>query len=226
MTAIWVRRLGAVAGTAAMIAGALALQAASPSYEERYRPLASSGLAGQTVRTRDFDVRVDRTDVARTIIGEAHGKPAELGTDGVFVIVTATVTAKRKVIELAGVYLRAADGSRTLVSDAVQVPAVDRVGAGTLDARAAGSSILTGIAPLEPRRLALVFEVPAGRVAGARLWLSVGRMEWQGDRQAEDWFRPQARVDLGLTRGRAAALVAAAPRRYPLEKQCWTPPKC
>jgi hypothetical protein len=220
-----VRRAGAIVGSAALLVGAVAVRAAYPSYEQRFRPIASHGLMHQRVRTVDFDVRVEKVDVARTIMGEADGgKPAELGTDGVFVIVTATVTAHRKVIELAGAYLRAADGTRTLVSDAVQIPAIDPVGAGTLDARASAASILTGIPPLEPRRLALIFEVPAVRLAGAQLWLSLGRMEWQGDRQAEDWFRPQARVDLQLGRGRAAALVAAAPRRYQLEKQCWTPP--
>lgn len=223
--AAWVRRVGVVAGTAALLAGAVAVQAAYPSYEQRYRPIASRGLIHQQVRTRDFDVRVDRVDVARTIIGGEPGeKPAELGTDGVFVIVSATVTARRTLISLAGVYLRAADGSRTLVSDSVQIPAIDRVGAGTLDARATEQSILTGIPPMEPRRLAMIFEVPPGRVAGAQLWLSIGRMEWQGDRQAEDWFRPQARVDLQIGRGRAAALVAAAPRRYRVAEQCWSPP--
>jgi hypothetical protein len=223
----WARRTGALAGAVAVLVAAVAVQGAYPSYEERYRPIASTGEANQRVRTRDFDVRVEKTDVARTIMGESDdGKPAELGTDGVFVIVTATVTARRETIELAGAYLRTEDGSRTLVSDTVKVPAVDVVGAGTLDAGGAAASIFTAIRPLQPRRLALIFEIPAGRVAGARLWLSVGRMEWRGDRQAEDWFRPQARVDLGISPGRAAALLAAAPRRYQLEKQCWAPPNC
>jgi hypothetical protein len=224
--ATWARRAGATVGTLAMLGAALAVQSAYPSYEQRYRPIASRGDMHEQVRTRDFDVRVDKVDVARTILGEEDGKPAELGTDGVFVVVTATVTARRKLIELAGVYLRAADGSRTLVSDAVKVPAIDPVGAGTFDARAAAASILTALRPLEPRRVALIFEVPDRRVAGAELWLSVGRMEWQGDRQAEDWFRPQARVDLGISRERAAGLLAAAPRKYQMERQCWAPPNC
>ena len=223
----WARRAAAVAGTVVTLVAAVAVQAAYPSYEERYRPIAATGDVRERVRTRDFDVRVEKTDVARTIMGEDDGgKPAELGTDGVFVIVTATVTARRGLTELAGAYLRAADGTRTLVSDAVKVPAVDVVGAGTLDARSAATSALTAIRPREPRRLALIFEIPDARLAGAELWLSVGRMEWRGDRQAEDWFRPQARVDLGITRGRAATLLAAAPRRYQLERQCWAPPRC
>jgi hypothetical protein len=221
------RRAGAVAGAVAMLVAAVAVQAAYPSYEQRYRPIASTGEANQRVRTRDFDVRVEKIDVARTVVSEdGDGEPVELRTGGFFVIVTATVTARRETIELAGAYLRAEDGSRTLVSDAVKVPAVDVVGAGTLNAGAAAPSIRTAIRPLQPRRLALIFEVPGGRLAGAELWLSVGRMEWRGDRQAEDWFRPQARVDLGITRGRAAALLAAAPRRYQVEKQCWAPPNC
>lgn len=121
-------------------------------------------------------------------------------------------------MKIAGAYLAGADGTRTVVTDRVTLRSVDPVGASTYDAAQLLDNSSDALQPLLPTRVRLAFDVPPSRVRGARLWVSAGRLEWKGDLQAEDWFRPQARVDLGIGKARARELLDSAVRNLSVEE--------
>ena len=183
-------------GTAFALAAALVVPAARPTYEERDRPMATTGTVGQTLDTRDFRIRVKQVVVANSLVVDSHpwGKPAthkKVGTEGVWVVIVADVGATRKKISsangLEGGQLRTTDGS--IYRKEISLPSID------------STKDLDDMIPLGPPRTErFYFQIPRDRLAGARFLVTLDSLKWWDDPKPweEQWFLPAADVDLGF----------------------------
>lgn len=202
-------------GTAFALAGALAVPATRPTYEERYRPMATDGTVGQTLTTRDFRIRVKQVVIARTLTVDVHpfGKPAvrkKVGTEGVWVVIVADVGATRKKLSsatgLEGGQVITADGS--IYRKESSLPSIDY------------STNTDDMIPLGPPRTErFFFQLPADRLTGARFRVTMDSLKWWDDPKPweEQWFLPAACVDLGFDdAGRTRAALDHAVDSYPV----------
>ncbi|NED52524.1 hypothetical protein G3I24_16685, partial [Micromonospora aurantiaca] len=91
----------AIGGTA-LLAGAMWLHSIRPEVRAAgLDPIRTGGTVGEEVETRDFTVRVDGVDAARSLEPSLTlgGKPP-VGTDGVYLIVRLGATAAREPLQL------------------------------------------------------------------------------------------------------------------------------
>ncbi len=161
-----------------------------PDKERELAPLPTEGSIGRPVDTGAFTIEVEKVTAARAVARtDPLTEGPELDTAGIWVLVWATATAQREPLELTGSYLVTGHGER--------YAATTRLGGigSTLD----GARLAPGI----PRYGAIVFELPARRLAGARLSVS--------DQGPPNRLGYEARIDLGIDERKARALAASAP---------------
>lgn len=206
-------------GTALALTAALALPTSHPTYEERYRPLATKGKVGQTLTTRDFRIRVKQVVVARSLAAPVRDAARHrtvrrtVGTEGVWVIIVADVGATREKISsangLEGGQFVAADGSIYRKESAM--PSIDF------------TKNLDDMIPLGPPRTErFYFQVPRDRLSGGRFLVTRESLKWWDDPKPweEQWFLPAANVDLGFDDpDRAQDALGHAVERYPVPGQ-------
>jgi hypothetical protein len=207
------RRLGSILITLVLAGAAVALQARHWSYDRAYGPFVRDARVGRTVTEPRFTVRVEQVVTARTIRvpGDEYGtKPRIIPANGVFVIVIATVAARRSPEYVAAARLDTRYG---------RYDPTDKLGGGLLTGPAVTTLGYVRFQPGMPRRGCYLFDVPPGALAGARFALS--------DRDAEDAafghyrddpvrFSAEVHVDLGISPADATRLTRTAATGYGL----------
>jgi hypothetical protein len=186
---------GAGVGGTALLAVAMWLHSIRPEVKaEALEPIRNGGRIGEDVHNRDFTVRVERVDAAKSLApGLSFGDPPAIGTDGVYLIVRAKAKSEREPLELRTAELET--GGYTYRQD-------PRTGS--------ASNSQPTFQPMIWTATAFVFELPKNRVEGAHLVVGTGGLLPQLSAAAD--------IDLGITAGRAAELVRAAAERYDVEK--------
>lgn len=185
-------RGGAGLGGTALLAGAMWLHSVRPEVRaEALDPIRTGGTVGEEVATRDFGVRVDRVDAARSVEpGFSLGATPAVGTDGVYLIVHLRATARWKPLRLA--------------SAALETP-----GGYTFEQDPRAGSVLLNQPTFEPMiwtSTKLLFELPKQRVEGAHLVVGTGGLLPQLSAAAD--------IDLKLDKDGAARLIRGAADRY------------
>lgn len=171
---------------AALLVAVVAANRLDLSTDDQVRPITTTGTIGQTVRTADYDIRVDRVAAGHWLVDKSDDLTKPAHTSGVFLVVWADLTALRKPVTLNTAYLRTADGHRYDTS-------------GLMDF--VGSLNQTDSQPGLTQYGAIGFELPPYRLAGARLVVGPA---------ASARLSAQADVDLGLSTDAARRLVAQA----------------
>jgi hypothetical protein len=208
-----VRRLLSALLAAALAAAAVALQGAHWSYERAYGPISHDGRVGRTLTEPRFTINVEQVRTARSIRvpkGPYGAKPRSIPAGGVFVVVIATVAARRSPEYVASARLHTRYGDYLTT---------DKLGGGLLGRPAVTPLGYVRFQPGMPRRGCYLFDVPAGALAGARLYVS--------DRDTEDApfgfyrddpvrFSDEAHIDLGISPADAAYLARTAATDYGL----------
>jgi hypothetical protein len=208
-----VKRLGSILLAVALACAAVALQSAHWSYDRAYGPLVKNGRIGRTVTEPRFTIRVEQVQTARSIRvpeGPYGAKPQIIPAGGVFVVVIATVAARRSPVYVASARLHTAYGDYYTT---------DKLGGGILSAPVVTPLSYVRFQPGMPRRGVYLFDVPARALAGARLYVS--------DRDIEDArfgfyrddpvrFSAEVHVDLGISAADAVRLDHAAVPGYGL----------
>ncbi len=207
------RRALSVALAVVLAVAAVALEGARWSYERAYGPLVENGRIGHTLAEPRFTIRVEQVQTARTIRvpeGPYGAKPQVIPAGGVFVVVLATVAARRSPLYVASARLHTSWGDYYTT---------DKLGGGALSRPAVTTLGYVRFEPGMPRRGAYLFDVPPRALAGARLYVS--------DRDTEDApfgfyrndpvrFSAEAHVDLGISTADAARLDRTAAVGYGL----------
>lgn len=182
-------------GTVLALAGALWLPTTKPTYEQKYRPLATGGHIGQMITTRDFRIRVRKVVLADSLltrksdIATERSTPRVARTDGVWVVIVADVGAEREALEaslLEGGEIHTADGATYRKNS--ELPAKD-------------ANDLDDPVPLGPTKTQwFYFELPRDRLTDATFEVTKDQITFIDDPSpwGEQWFLPAARVDLGL----------------------------
>ncbi|MFL6053877.1 MAG: hypothetical protein ACJ72W_13320 [Actinoallomurus sp.] len=156
-------------------------------------PLSADSRIGTVVDNRVFTVRVDRVDVASGIRKEdVLSGDRRMATPGIFVIVYVSAKSDVKPLRLGHVRLATRGG--------ISYDESGRTDIITLD---------PSLEPMLWRSTFYLFEIPKDRLAGARL--IVGQSDLINNLSAE------SAVDLGLTAGRAAGLLAHPATDYTLK---------
>ena len=182
-------------GTALALAGALALPTTAPTYEERYRPIATDGHVGQMITTRDFRIRVRQVTLANSLVAKEHttglsSRTRVIGTESVWVVIVADVGAERKKLEdtslLEGGEVHTGDGA-TFRKD-IGMPST-----GDLD-----DEETIPLGPTTTERF--FFQIPRDRLTGASFEVTKDELKFADDPKPweEQWFLPAARIDLGF----------------------------
>ncbi|TYB40864.1 hypothetical protein [Actinomadura chibensis] len=187
---------GAGIGGTALLAAAMWLHSIRPEVKAAaLEPIRNGGRIGADVTNRDFTVRVEKVDAAKSLApGLSLGDPPPIGTDGVYLIVRAKATSEREPLELRTAELETR-GGYTYRQD-------PRTGS------VSGSQ--PTFQPMIWTAAAFVFELPKDRLEGAHLVVGTGGLLPQLSAAAD--------IDLGITAGRAAELLRAAADRYDVEK--------
>jgi hypothetical protein len=207
------RRAASIALALALAWAAVALQGAHWTYERSYGPFVKNGVIGRTVTEPRFTIRVEQVRSARTIRvpeGRYGAKPRIIPANGVFVVVIATVAARRSPVYVAAARLHTRYGDYWTT---------DKLGGGILSGPAVTPLGYVRFQPGMPRRGVYLFDVPPGALAGARLHVS--------DRDVDDApfgfyrddpvrFSADAHIDLGITAAGAAELTRTAATGYGL----------
>jgi hypothetical protein len=188
-----IRKALAAVPAVALLALAMWLQARLPTDEEQQAPLTTEGRTGQDVTTAGFSVRVRAVRLAASV----QGRYPALGdrpitTKGIFVIVYATVTSLREPLQL--------DYAELHTTDGLSYSQTGRLNLGIANERA--------LQALFPTARVFAFELPPGKLAGARLVTG----HWPAPFKRE--YAPEVSIDLGFTERTAAALAAKAPYEY------------
>lgn len=184
---------GAGIGGTALLAGAMWLYSLVPRLEATsLDPIRTGGEAGEEVRSRDFTVKVEKVEAARSLArGLSLDRRPPVGTDGIYLIVRYRATAHREPVQLRTVELETPGGY-------------------TFREGPRGGSVSTvSPAPFQPMIWTsgvFVFELPEKRLEGARLVVGPGGLLPQLSGEAE--------VDLGLTQARVKELVGSAGEGY------------
>ncbi|MDH2426959.1 hypothetical protein [Sphaerisporangium sp. TRM90804] len=185
---VWRRLVAAVAGLA-LVAAAVYVRSLTLTPDQLDDPITASGGMSQEVDTDLFSARLERVEFARSVLVKK-----EFGTDRatpgqVFLVAKVGATAPRRPIQLHS-HLLTADGLRFAASDRVPDTA-------TLAWR--------WIQPGWWRSGYYFFDVPADKVAGARVVVSKQEHTLYGDQ-----FYAEAAFDMGLDAAGARRLVGAA----------------
>ncbi|NVI92447.1 hypothetical protein [Actinomadura sp. BRA 177] len=185
-------RGGAGAGGTVLLAGAMWLHSVRPEVRAgELDPIRTDGTVGEKVTTRDFSVRVDGVDAARSLqSGFSIGGARPVGTDGVYLVVRLSATAGHEPLQLASAELETPGG--------YTFKGGPRTAAASLNQPTLQPMIWTSTK--------LVFELPKDRVEGAHLVVGTGGLLPQLSSAAD--------IDLKLNRDRAAKLVQSATERY------------
>ncbi|TDB77756.1 hypothetical protein E1264_37310 [Actinomadura sp. KC216] len=184
---------GAGIGGTALLAGAMWMYSLKPQVlAAELEPIRGGGAVGEEVRNRDFSVRVEKVEAARSLApGLSFGNPPAVGTDGIYLIVRIRATSHREPLELRTAELET-PGGFTFRED-------PRTGSASGGARPT-------FQPMIWTRTAFVFELPKKRLEGAHLVVGTGGLLPQLSAAAD--------IDLGLTGERADELIRNAPDRY------------
>ena len=186
----------AIAGTA-LCAAAMWLHSVRPEVNaEELEPIRDHGKVGEELRNRDFSVRVEKVEAAKSLAPglSLGGASTPIGTDGVYLVVRAKATSHRKPLELQTAELET-PGGFTFQQD--PRPGASKPSRPTFQ-------------PMIWTSTVFVFELAEKRVEGAHLVVGTGGLLPQLSAAAD--------IDLGLTSARAAELVRAAPERYDVER--------
>jgi hypothetical protein len=180
--------------TAGLLALAMWLSTFEPHMQAKAQdPITTSGRIGAVVDNRDFSVRVDRVDVARSITKSSFPTPKVMRSLGLFMIVHLNVKSNQKPFQAGHVRLVTRGGVT-----------YDETG------RAAIASF--GDDDYQPMLWApatYVFEIPPDRLAGARLVF--------GGSALLNQLSAETSVDLGINGDRAAQLRAHPAATYTLK---------
>ncbi|GAA0366916.1 hypothetical protein NE235_03015 [Actinoallomurus spadix] len=191
------RRVGAGVVAAALLGVSMWLTYVTPHLDVRLLdPIPNHGHAGKVVSNRVFSVRVDRVDVARSIVTRTDAldprKNRRITTSGIFVIVYLGVRSNQKPVGLGRVRLTTRAGLHYAESG--------RDGLVTKN-----SGIFE---PMLWGNASYVFEIPRDQLKGAHL--IVGQSDPLNQLSAE------ADVDLGIGAAPAGRLLAHPPDDYKL----------
>lgn len=190
-------RGGAAVGGTVLLAGAMWLHSVRPEVRaEALDPIRTGGTVGEKVMTRDFGVRVEKVDAARSLESDyALGGKPPVGTDGVYLIVRLSATAQREPLQLRSAELETPGGYTFRA-----------------DPRTTGVSVdQPTLQPMIWTSAKLLFELPKDRVEGAHVVVGTGGLLPQLSSAAD--------IDLGLTKERTAELLRGAPERYKVKGQ-------
>ncbi|MFF5208526.1 hypothetical protein [Streptosporangium sp. NPDC000396] len=172
------RRILSLLTGVALLAAIVMVTRLSPGADRRYAPIASTGDVRDEIDTVDFQIRVDRVQLAKSLKIKdsfgSEGKPHS--TVGTWVIVWATASATRKELQLKGSEIVTTDG--------------DVYAASTLSDTLNQETLQPGI----PAYGAMLFEVPGVKLPGAVL--KVHTEQIKGLRV----LGPAAEIKLGLTK--------------------------
>lgn len=187
---------GAGIGGTALLAAAMWLHSVRPEVKAAaLEPIRNGGRIGAELRNRDFTIRVEKVDAAKSLApGLSLGNPPPIGTEGVYLVVRAKAMSNREPLELRTAELET-PGGFTFRQD-------PRTGSSTNSQPTFQPMIWTATA--------FVFELPKNRLEGAHLVVGTGGLLPQLSAAAD--------IDLGITAGRAADLVRGAAERYDVEK--------
>jgi hypothetical protein len=207
------RRTPSIVVAVGLAWAAVALQGAHWSYDRAYGPIPTKGHVGRTVTEPRFTIRVEQVRSARTIRipeGDYGAKPQIIPANGVFVVVIATVAARRSPVYVASARLH------TRLGDYFPT---DKLGGGILTQPAVTPLSYVRFEPGMPRRGAYLFDVPPRALAGARLDVSdrdteVAQFGFYRDDPVR--FSAEARVDLGISPAEAVRLDRTAATGYGL----------
>ncbi|WP_460338387.1 hypothetical protein [Actinoallomurus acanthiterrae] len=190
---------------------AVALQGTHWSYTRAYGPFVKNGRVDQVVTEPLFTIRVEPVEAARTIYvpGTSYSKAQEIPANGVFVVVIATVEARRSPIYAGQARLHTRYGDYS--------PTDKFGGGGGLSQPVVTPLSYVRFQPGMPRRGAYVFDVPREAVAGARLYVSdhdAEEAQFGFYRNDPRRFADEVHVDLGLDAHEAARLTRTAAAGY------------
>jgi hypothetical protein len=184
----------------ALVAAAVYAQTFTMSLEDGVMPLTSKGAIGQSVTTTRFSARVDSVAAAHALkITDATGKPAEVATDALFLVVKVSATVPKEPIKLAKLtppVLLTPDGRRFNPTDKVDESL---------------TFFSKWIQPGWWSSGVLVYEVPRDALEGAKFVFlpPTGVI-------VVDALLPEAEIDLGLDGAAADRLAARAAASLPL----------
>jgi hypothetical protein len=177
--------------TAGLLALAMWLYTFKPHMQARAQtPITTSGRIGATVDNRDFSVKVDRVDVARSISKPSYPTPKIIRGLGLFVIVHLGIRSNQKPFQPGHVRLVTRGGVAYGESGR---PAISTFG------NSGYQAMLWGPATY-------IFEIPPDRLAGVRLVI--------GGSALLDQLSAETSVDLGIDGDRAAQLKAHPAATY------------
>jgi hypothetical protein len=207
------RRAPSIVVAVGLAWAAVALQGARWSYDRAYGPIPTKGHVGRTVTEPRFTILVEQVRSARTIRipeGDYGAKPQIIPANGVFVVVIATVAARRSPVYVASARLH------TRLGDYFPT---DKLGGGILTQPAVTPLSYVRFEPGMPRRGAYLFDLPPRALAGARLDVSdrdteVAQFGFYRDDPVR--FSAEARVDLGISPAEAVRLDRTAATGYGL----------
>lgn len=183
-------RVGAGIIGAALLVVAMVLHTIKPDLEATaLDPIRTSGAIGAEITTPTFTVKATQVDVARSV--KSSGILGQLvRTDGIFVIVQLQAKSNKEPFRMNYVRLETPGGFIYDSSDRTGVFAS------------------TDLEPLIWSKTVETFEIPKGRLAGARLVVR--------DLSLLPELSAEIAVDLGITETKAAAMIRSAPEGYKL----------
>ncbi|MGI8330052.1 hypothetical protein ACRYCC_08795 [Actinomadura scrupuli] len=186
-----IRRIGIIVVGTALLAAAMWLKQVEPRARSHdTQPLRNSGRIGQSLSNSAFSIRVERVELARSLAPPLGvTTQPNIGTDGIFVIV----------------HLQAKAAKEPFLMDQVRLES----GAYTFTDNGRTYALNTAEGTYQPmiwRKALAGFEIPRNRLAGARLVVGQGGLLTQ--------LSPETEVDLGITPGKAADMMAHAVDGY------------
>lgn len=150
-----------VAGAAVLGAAAVIcyfMQVMMPHYADLTGPIPARGTMDDTVRTRQFDLHVDKIVLARELVADDFGgRRKRLTTGGIWAVVTVDIAARKNTTTVAAATWQGPTGLRYRRTERL-LPAPDL-------------PPLT-VGPGFTRRGRLVFEIPPSQAADATLLVS------------------------------------------------------
>ncbi|TMR88389.1 hypothetical protein [Nonomuraea basaltis] len=177
-----------------LVGGAMGVQTLHMSEGEFSNPLTYAGDKGEAVDARRFTVRVDSVTSAKSI----QSNTKTIGTDNLFLIVSASAKSSLKPYHLAQPVLLTADGK--------EFDATDRV----------DNSVTLTNTWVQPDIWVsgrFFFEVPPSALSGASVVFGLPRPIIQ------EGFPPEVEIDLGLDEAAARKLTASPQDVYSTDKK-------
>ncbi|WP_238160374.1 hypothetical protein [Pigmentiphaga sp. H8] len=154
------RRPFATVAMVALAAGVLfAMQRGTPRYQDLTGPIPAYGKMGKAASTRLFDIRVERVEFARQLVGKRFGGEIRHESAGVWAIVTARMAARSRSVNVTHAVWEGPTGLRYELSDRPEF--LPDLPPHTLE-------------PGLPQRGRFVFEIRPDQILGATLLVSEG----------------------------------------------------